>query len=195
MPWTREVMTTADWLFYIRQSMVIDMRVPCGPVVSRRASVHAVRRSGCFLIGGGTLCILALGCGTSSVASMPPTSPMAPARPTAVSTLPPPIASRPQPSKPRCRLPLSEYCRQGSCPTHEESRARFERIPGRVWEGSCGSLRYIRWGNGFSMATEYFDAEGKLVGAEIVEDYPLRCPTGAPGNAPLQYGEAPDDCS
>jgi hypothetical protein len=187
-----------DWLtiFMIcSRSMAINMRIPHGSFVARRASGYAVIRSACSLIGGATFCILALGCGTSSVAPTPPTAPVAPARPTAVSTPPTPIASEPQPSKPRCRLPLSEYCKQGSCPTQQKARSRFASRPGRVREGSCGSLLYIRWGNGFSIATEYFDAEGKLVGAEIVEDYPLRCPNGAPGNAPLQYGEAPDDCS
>jgi hypothetical protein len=91
-------------------------------------------------------------------------------------------------------LPLSEYCRPDRCRTHDESSAAWRSIHGHVRNGSCGSLRYIQWGDMSSSKTEYFDAKGQLVGAVITEDYELSCPTGAPGTTSLHHGEVPDDC-
>jgi hypothetical protein len=82
-----------------------------------------------------------------------------------------------------CFQALDRYCGNGSCSGYSASAAETRRIAASdscaiAAFGTCGGLRFTRVGDGFVSATEYFDAEGKLVAARTTTDVHtnLSCP-------------------
>jgi hypothetical protein len=80
--------------------------------------------------------------------------------------------ARPGAALPQCREPLDALCRD--CQTYDEALADLEKdcasskvetsgLYGRI--GTCGTYRYIMRGDSFIDATDYYDANGRLVSA------------------------------
>jgi hypothetical protein len=121
----------------------------------------------------------------------------APGRPDASmqAPLPPPVPGA-RIAETRCVLPRAEHCPWWSgCPSYSARLAQHERDRDgkHLATGTCGALRYIEWSNGFSYSVEYFEANGRLVGAVTGEDYGRVCFTGG-REGPWQLGNAPLGC-
>jgi hypothetical protein len=61
--------------------------------------------------------------------------------------------------------------------------------------GECGAFRFIHWSDGFQGTKEYFDTDGRLVGARVAVDYARSCLTGAKPDADAEYGDVPVECN
>ena len=81
-----------------------------------------------------------------------------------------------------CVLPLAEFC-AGKCPTYatawaaamKDSAATVPCSIGGVETGDCGAYRVVRWAGGYGGDTQYFSADGQLVGARRSTDYAAFC--------------------
>ena len=83
-----------------------------------------------------------------------------------------------------CSGSLTEYCRStgGRCPTYDEALDRRIALCSRpgAWsvavDRCTGSHRSVVWREAvLGGGEEYFDADGRLVGAFLYTDYPAHC--------------------
>lgn len=83
----------------------------------------------------------------------------------------------PLPLEKRCHRALAEHCQ--NCPTYEQAhnRAVFgdKHIYKGIEMGECRSWRFVYTHTGFSGVTEFFNPDGRLIGAITTEDYPRPC--------------------
>jgi hypothetical protein len=103
-----------------------------------------------------------------------------------------------------CREPLAAFCRDNACPTFDAARAAAKSAArgyepalcaglcaGEVHVGDCGDLRYVQDGDCLCGSTLYFDAGGKIVGANRWGDFRGFC-----GHTSFTavYGRVPTGC-
>lgn len=73
-----------------------------------------------------------------------------------------------------CYLPLGGYCGMAACPSYEQSLAELQQAAGAscftAQAGSCGSLRFTRYGPWFGNTTRYYDASGGIVAVHETTD-------------------------
>lgn len=83
----------------------------------------------------------------------------------------------PPPLEKRCHRALAEHCQ--TCPTYEQARnnAVFgdKHVYKSIEMGECRNWRFVYTHTGFSGVTEFFNPEGRLIGAITSEDYPRPC--------------------
>jgi hypothetical protein len=90
-----------------------------------------------------------------------------------------------------CIRALSDYC--GPCASYEERLFAVDRHPKKVTTGTCGDLRVVHSRSPFEGADEFYDREGRLVGARDWVDFPRPCFTGGRDHV-YQYGVVPASC-
>ena len=94
-----------------------------------------------------------------------------------------------------CELPMSAYCKNNSCVAFADAVIAAHALSSgsSPWSnadvGTCGSARYVHRAAWYMSQIEYFDAAGKLIGAQESVDNLSQFCAGKTGSA--RYGKTP----
>lgn len=72
-----------------------------------------------------------------------------------------------------CHQPIEHSCESGKCRTYTEAVDWTRGVEGdqfRARVGTCGTNRYVAYGDGFISGAEFFDDAGRLVAAVLRTD-------------------------
>lgn len=94
-----------------------------------------------------------------------------------------------------CELPLSTYCSEQNCQSFLDAAVAARALVSRtgMWStadiGTCDAFTYVRRAAWYMSEIEYYDASGKLIGAEVGVDNLGQFCDGKSGYA--RYGNVP----
>jgi hypothetical protein len=94
-----------------------------------------------------------------------------------------------------CELPLSVYCAEQTCQPFSDAAVGARALVSRtgIWSsvdiGACDAFTYVHRGAWYMSELEYYDASGKLIGADVGVDNLSQFCDGKSGHA--RYGKIP----